>query len=197
MKPIKIINSKVIPIDMANIDTDQIIPKQFLKLVQRSGFGKFLFYNWRFDEVGNKRPDFVLNNERYKGREILLSRANFGCGSSREHAVWAIADFGFKAIISSSFADIFYNNCLKNGILPVILEETEIEYLFKVSEREEIHINLERQEVSFSNRILHFQIDGTNKRKLLEGLDDIAITLKMEDKIIDYERNMSVLTTSA
>src|ERR1051326_854183 len=127
MKPIKIINSKVTPIDMANVDTDQIIPKQFLKLVQRSGFGKFLFYNWRFDEFGNQRPDFVLNNERYKGREILLSRANFGCGSSREHAVWAIADFGFKAVISSSFADIFYNNCLKNGILPVILEETELE----------------------------------------------------------------------
>ena len=195
MKPIKIINSKVTPIDMANVDTDQIIPKQFLKLVQRSGFGKFLFYNWRFDEFGNQRPDFVLNNERYKGREILLSRANFGCGSSREHAVWAIADFGFKAVISSSFADIFYNNCLKNGILPVILEETELECLFEVSEREEVHINLVRQEVSFSHKTLHFQIDNANKRKLLEGLDDIDITLTMEDKIIEYERNMSALTT--
>lgn len=197
MKPIKIINSKVTPIDMANVDTDQIIPKQFLKLVQRSGFGKFLFYNWRFDEFGNQRPDFVLNNERYKGREILLSRANFGCGSSREHAVWAIADFGFKAIISSSFADIFYNNCLKNGILPVILEETELECLFEVSEREEVHINLVRQEVSFSHKTLHFQIDNANKRKLLEGLDDIDITLTMEDKIIEYERNMSAFTTPA
>jgi 3-isopropylmalate/(R)-2-methylmalate dehydratase small subunit len=196
MRPIKIINSKVTPIDMANVDTDQIIPKQFLKLVQRSGFGKFLFYNWRFDELGNERPDFVLNNERYKGREILLSRANFGCGSSREHAVWAIADFGFRALISSSFADIFYNNCLKNGILPLILGETDIEYLFKVSEREEVQINLQRQEVSFSHRILHFQIDDTNKRKLLEGLDDIAITLKMEDKIIEYEQKMSSSTTS-
>ncbi len=196
MKPIKIIDSKVTPIDMANVDTDQIIPKQFLKLVQRSGFGKFLFYNWRFDELGNERPDFVLNDERYKGREILLSRANFGCGSSREHAVWAIADFGFKALISSSFADIFYNNCLKNGILPLILEETEIEHLFKVSEHEEVQINLERQEVSFSHRTLHFQIDDTNKRNLLEGLDDIAITLKMEDKITEYEQNMSSLTTS-
>jgi len=196
MSPIKIINSKVTPIDMANVDTDQIIPKQFLKLVQRSGFGKFLFYNWRFDELGNERPDFVLNNERYKGREILLSRANFGCGSSREHAVWAIADFGFRALISSSFADIFYNNCLKNGILPLILAETDIEYLFKVSEREEVQINLQRQEVSFSHRILHFQIDDTNKRKLLEGLDDIAITLKMEDKIIEYEQKMSSSTTS-
>lgn len=197
MKPIKIINSKVTPIDMANVDTDQIIPKQFLKLVQRSGFGKFLFYNWRYDEFGNQRPDFVLNNEKYKGREILLSRANFGCGSSREHAVWAIADFGFKAVISSSFADIFYNNCLKNGILPVILEETELECLFEVSEREEVHINLVRQEVSFSHKTLHFQIDNANKRKLLEGLDDIDITLTMEDKIIEYERNMSALTTHA
>lgn len=196
MKPIRIIDSKVTPIDMANVDTDQIIPKQFLKLVQRSGFGKFLFYNWRFDELGNERLDFVLNDERYKGREILLSRANFGCGSSREHAVWAIADFGFKALISSSFADIFYNNCLKNGILPLILEETEIEHLFKVSEHEEVQINLERQEVSFSHRTLHFQIDDTNKRNLLEGLDDIAITLKMEDKITEYEQNMSSLTTS-
>ncbi len=195
MKPIKIINSKVTPIDMANVDTDQIIPKQFLKLVQRSGFGKFLFYNWRYDEFGNQRPDFVLNNEKYKGREILLSRANFGCGSSREHAVWAIADFGFKAVISSSFADIFYNNCLKNGILPVILQETELECLFEVSEREEVHINLVRQEVSFSHKTLHFQIDNANKRKLLEGLDDIDITLTMEDKIIEYERNMSALTT--
>ncbi len=197
MKPIKIINSKVTPIDMANVDTDQIIPKQFLKLVQRSGFGKFLFYNWRYDEFGNQRPDFVLNNEKYKGREILLSRANFGCGSSREHAVWAIADFGFKAVISSSFADIFYNNCLKNGILPVILQETELECLFEVSEREEVHINLVRQEVSFSHKTLHFQIDNANKRKLLEGLDDIDITLTMEDKIIEYERNMSALTTHA
>ncbi len=190
MKPVNVIKSKVTPIDMGNVDTDQIIPKQFLKLVQRTGFGDFLFYNWRFDESGKKKPDFVLNNDMYKGREILLTRANFGCGSSREHAVWALADFGFKAIVATSFADIFYNNCLKNGMLPVTLKESDIGFLFKESEHEEVQINLARQEVSFSNRALHFQIGAANKRRLLEGLDDIAITLKMESQIIEYERNM-------
>ena len=194
MKPITMIKSKVTPIDISNVDTDQIIPKQFLKSVQRSGFGNFLFYNWRFDEFGNKKPDFVLNNDSYKGREILLTRANFGCGSSREHAVWALADFGFKAILSSSFADIFYNNCLKNGILPVTLEEPDIGYLFKQSAHEEVQINLENQEVSFSQRTQHFHIDGTSKKKLLEGLDDIDITLQMEAQIDEYERNVDTLT---
>jgi 3-isopropylmalate/(R)-2-methylmalate dehydratase small subunit len=190
MKPIKIIKSKVTPIDIANIDTDQIIPKQFLKLVQRTGYGDFLFYNWRFDEFGNKKPGFVLNNEKYCGREILLTRANFGCGSSREHAVWALADFGFKAIISSSFADIFYHNCLKNGLLPVILEEPDVSYLFKESDYEELQINLATQKVSFSQRTFHFQIGESNKKKLLEGLDDIDITLKFEAQINEYERGM-------
>jgi 3-isopropylmalate/(R)-2-methylmalate dehydratase small subunit len=190
MKPITVIKSKVTPIDIANIDTDQIIPKQFLKLVQRTGYGDFLFYNWRFDEFGSKKPGFVLNNEKYYGREILLTRANFGCGSSREHAVWALADFGFKAIISSSFADIFYHNCLKNGILPVILEELDVGYLFKESDYEEVQINLATQKVSFSQRTFHFQIDESNKKKLLEGLDDIDITLKLEAQINEYERGV-------
>lgn len=192
MKPIKLIKSKVVPIDRANVDTDQIIPKQFLKLVQRTGFGNSLFYNWRFDESGNKKPDFVLNNDKYNGREILLTRANFGCGSSREHAVWALADCGFKAILATSFADIFYNNCLKNGLLPITLKESDIEFLFKESDHVDVLINLERQEVSFSQRTLHFQIETANKWKLLEGLDDIAITMKMEPQILEYERKMSL-----
>ena len=193
MKSITFIKSKVTPIDMANVDTDQIIPKQFLKSVQKSGFGNFLFYNWRYDEFGKRKTDFVLNKDNYKGREILLTRANFGCGSSREHAVWALADFGFKAILSSSFADIFYNNCLKNGILPVTLEEPDIGYLFERSPHEEVQINLENQQVQFSQKTLHFHIEGTSKKKLLEGLDDIDITLQMEAQISEYEQNMKIL----
>jgi 3-isopropylmalate/(R)-2-methylmalate dehydratase small subunit len=188
MEPVTIIKSKVIPLDMADIDTDQIIPKQFLKLIQRAGYGKYLFYDWRFDKKGELKPKFVLNDPKYGGRKILLTRDNFGCGSSREHAAWALVDFGFRAIIAPSFADIFYNNCFKNGILPIRLSDSDVDYLFRVAYEEEIQINLLAQEVLVASKILRFQIDESKKRKLLEGLDDIGITLKLESQIAEYER---------
>ncbi len=173
---------------MANIDTDQIIPKQFLKLIQRTGYGKYLFYDWRFGKNGEPKPNFVLNDPKYEGRKILLTRDNFGCGSSREHAAWAIVDYGISAIIAPSFADIFYNNCFKNGILPVRLCDSDVGYLFRVAYEEEIQINLLSQQVLVAHKILRFQIDESKKRKLLEGLDDIGITLKLESQITEYER---------
>lgn len=176
---------------MANIDTDQIIPKQFLKLVQRTGYGKYLFYDWRFDKNGNLKPNFVLNDPKYQGREILVTRDNFGSGSSREHAVWALEDYGFKAIIGPSFADIFYSNCFKNGILPIKLSASDVEYLFRSADDEEIKIDLALQEVLVAHNILHFQIDESRKKKLLEGLDDIDVTLKMEAQIAEYEKKKS------
>jgi 3-isopropylmalate/(R)-2-methylmalate dehydratase small subunit len=191
MEPIRIIKSKATPLDMANIDTDQIIPKQFLKLVQRTGYGKYLFYDWRFDKNGKLKPNFVLNDPKYQGREILVTRDNFGSGSSREHAVWALEDYGFKAIIAPSFADIFYSNCFKNGILPIKLNASDVEYLFKDADDEEIKIDLAVQEVIVAHKILHFQIDESRKKKLLEGLDDIDITLKMESQIAEYEKKKS------
>src|ERR671923_37841 len=147
MEPFGKIKSKAIPLDMANIDTDQIIPKQFLKLIHKTGYGKFLFYNWRFDSEGKQREDFVLNQVKYNGRQILLTRDNFGSGSSREHAAWAIRDYGFKAIIAPSFADIFFNNCFKNGILPIRLSQQEVEYLFQITVNAELDINLPSQEI--------------------------------------------------
>lgn len=191
MEPIRIIKSKATPLDMANIDTDQIIPKQFLKLVQRTGYGKYLFYDWRFDKNGKLKPNFVLNDPKYQGREILVTRDNFGSGSSREHAVWALEDYGFKAIIAPSFADIFYSNCFKNGILPIKLNALDVEYLFRDADDEEIKIDLAVQEVLVAHKILHFQIDESRKKKLLEGLDDIDVTLKMESQIVEYEKKKS------
>jgi 3-isopropylmalate/(R)-2-methylmalate dehydratase small subunit len=196
MEPIRIIKSKATPLDMANIDTDQIIPKQFLKLVQRTGYGKYLFYNWRFDTNGKLKPNFVLNDSKYEGREILVTRDNFGSGSSREHAAWALLDYGFKAIIAPSFADIFYNNCFKNGILPIKLSDSDVELLFRAADDEEIEINLAVQEVLVAHKILHFQVDGYRKKKLLEGLDDIGITLKMESQIAEYEKKKSTFMTT-
>lgn len=193
MEPVTIIKSKAIPLDMANIDTDQIIPKQFLKLIQRTGYGKYLFYDWRFDKNGKLKPNFVLNDPKYEGRKILVTRDNFGCGSSREHAAWALVDYGFKAIIAPSFADIFHNNCFKNGILPIRLSDSDVEYLFRVADEEEIEINLPTQEVLVDHKILRFQIDEYKKRKLLQGLDDIGITLKMEFQIAEYEKNLNSL----
>ena len=189
LEPFKIILSKAVPLDMANVDTDQIIPKQFLKSVQRTGYGKYLFYNWRFDFDGKPRSDFVLNDPRFQRREILLARSNFGSGSSREHAVWAILDYGFKVIIASSFADIFYDNCFKNGILAISLSESEVDYLFTVACDREFEINLALQTVTVTGRPLSFVLDPARKRKLLEGLDDIGITLKFESQISDYEKN--------
>jgi 3-isopropylmalate/(R)-2-methylmalate dehydratase small subunit len=191
MEPIRIIKSKATPLDMANIDTDQIIPKQFLKLIQKTGYGKYLFYDWRFDKNGKLKPNFVLNDPKYQGREILVTRDNFGSGSSREHAVWALEDYGFKAIIAPSFADIFYSNCFKNGILPIKLNASDVEYLIRDADDEEIKIDLAVQELLVAHKILHFQIDESRKKKLLEGLDDIDITLNMESQIAEYEKKKS------
>lgn len=181
-----VLRSKATPLDRVNVDTDQIVPKQFLKLVNRTGFGKYLFYDWRFDMDGKPRSDFVLNNPQYSGRHILLTRDNFGSGSSREHAVWAILDYGFKAIIAPSFADIFYNNCLKNGILPVRLPDYEVDYLFN-NEDLYIEIDLAKQTVTASLHTMHFDIDNFHKKLLLEGLDSIGLTLQLEDYIARYE----------
>lgn len=191
MEPIRIIKSKATPLDMANVDTDQIIPKQFLKLIQKTGYGKYLFYDWRFDKNGKLKPKFVLNDPKYQGREILVTRDNFGSGSSREHAVWALEDYGFKAIIAPSFADIFYSNCFKNGILPIKLDASDVEYLIRDADDEEIKIDLRAQLVLVAHKILHFQIDESRKQKLLEGLDDIDITLNMESQIAEYEKKKS------
>jgi 3-isopropylmalate/(R)-2-methylmalate dehydratase small subunit len=182
------IKSKVTPLDISNIDTDQIIPKQFLKLVQRTNFGKYLFYDLRVDRDGNQKRGFVLNDPKYAGRQILLTRDNFGSGSSREHAAWAIRDYGFKAIIAESFADIFYNNCFKNGLLPISLSHEEIEYLFRNSSNVEVEIDLPKQQVNACSRVMYFEIDGYRKKALLEGIDEIGNTLQFESQITDYEK---------
>ncbi len=185
MEPFTVLTSRATPIDRVNVDTDQIVPKQFLKLVSRTGFGKYLFYDWRFDSSGNPRKEFVLNDPKYAGRQILLARDNFGSGSSREHAAWALQDYGFRAIIAPSFADIFYNNCFKNGLLPVRLSSEEVDFLFKNDL--EITIDLARQIVSAGSRTMHFEIDEFRKKLLLEGLDSIGLTLQFEDHIRRYE----------
>ena len=171
-----------------NVDTDMIIPKQFLKTIKRTGLGKSLFFEMRYDDVGRKITDFVLNKEPYNKSNILISGKNFGCGSSREHAPWALLDFGIKCVISSSFADIFYNNCFKNGMLPIILDEEKIEELVQYSERKEnIEINLEKQSIIFGNKVIQFQIDSFKKKCLLNGLDDIALSLEKEKNISSFE----------
>jgi len=184
------------PLDRANIDTDAIIPKQFLKSIKRSGFGPNLFDEWRYldhGEVGmdnSKRPinpDFVLNNPVFKGAKILLTRRNFGCGSSREHAPWALEDFGFRAIIAPSFADIFYNNCFKNGILPIVLSHDIVDSLFSYSG--EIVIDLQDQTVTTEIQVFNFDVDPERKRRLLHGLDDIGLTLQYENQIRSFENN--------
>ena len=164
------------------------MPKQFLKLVSRTGFGKYLFFDWRFDREGKPRPDFVLNDPKYEGRQILLARDNFGSGSSREHAAWAILDYGFRAVIAPSFADIFYNNCFKNGILPVRLQPDEVDYLFG-DDGLDIKVDLPRQTVTAGGRKMRFEIDEFRKNLLLEGTDSIGLTLKLEDRIAQYERS--------
>jgi 3-isopropylmalate/(R)-2-methylmalate dehydratase small subunit len=189
----RVIKSKATPLGMANIDTDQIIPKQFLKLVQRTGFGKYLFYDWRFDREGKPKESFVLNDPKYAGRQILLTYDNFGSGSSREHAVWAIQDYGFKAIIAQSFADIFYSNCFKNGILPISLSHEEVEYLFRNADNEEFEIDLSKQFVIAGSRIMHFEIEECRKKTLLEGLDEIGLTLQLEHRITEYEMKNSII----
>jgi 3-isopropylmalate/(R)-2-methylmalate dehydratase small subunit len=188
MNPFEIFSSKLIPIDLINIDTDQIIPKQFLKLVQKTGYDSFLFYDWRYDTDGKPKTDFVLNNPKYRDRSILLVRDNFGSGSSREHAVWALRDFGIKVVLAPSFADIFYSNCFKNGVLPIILGQDTIEYLFKNADTAQIRVDLAAQRIEFDAKSLHFDVSESNKRMLLEGMDEIAMTLKFESHISDYEK---------
>ncbi len=194
MEPFAILQSKATPLDRVNVDTDQIVPKQFLKLIHRTGFGKYLFYDWRFDSDGKPRKDFVLNDEKYAGRKILLARDNFGSGSSREHAAWAIEDYGFKAVIAPSFADIFYNNCFKNGLLPVRLAAEDVDYLFKNDV--EITIDLSKQTVSIPSKTMHFEVDEFRKKLLLEGLDSIGLTMQLEQEISRYEREKQMFAPS-
>ena len=176
---------------MMNVDTDMIIPKQFLKTIKRTGLGKSLFYEMRYDETGKKIQGFVLNQEPYNNSPILLVGKNFGCGSSREHAPWALLDFGIKCVIGQSFADIFYNNCFKNGMLPIILDEKKIEKLIQYSKRKEnIEINLTEQQIMFGNKRIKFEIDPFKKKCLLNGLDDIALSLEQSEKISSYEKKL-------
>ena len=196
MEPFTTLRSKATPLDRVNVDTDQIVPKQFLKLVSRTGFGKYLFYDWRFDRDGRPRGDFVLNNSKYSGRQIMLARDNFGSGSSREHAAWAILDYGFRAVIAPSFADIFYNNCFKNGILPARLSPDEVDYLFK-NEDLKIEIDLAKQLVVAGGRRMRFEVDGFRKKLLLEGLDSIGLTMQLEGDIANYERQRQMFAPSS
>jgi 3-isopropylmalate/(R)-2-methylmalate dehydratase small subunit len=176
---------------IANIDTDMIIPKQFLKTIKRTGLGKSLFFDMRYDDNGNEIKDFTLNREPYNKSKILLAGKNFGCGSSREHAPWSLLDFGITCVISSSYADIFYNNCFKNGILPIVLEENKIKELSEYSKRkEEIAIDLEKEKIIFGNNEIKFEIDAFKKKCLLEGLDDIALSLEKSEKIVSFETEL-------
>ena len=189
----KFTNLKSIPsyLSLQNIDTDMIIPKQFLKTIKRTGLGKSLFYEMRYDENGKIIEDFILNKEPYNKSRILLAGKNFGCGSSREHAPWALSDFGIKCVISSSFADIFYNNCFKNGILPIKIEEQAVVEISEDSKRkEEIEIDLENQEIKYGNKIKKFEVDSFKKKCLIEGLDDIALSLEKTSQIDNFEKNI-------
>ena len=202
MEPFTRHTGLVAPLDRANVDTDAIIPKQFLKSVKRTGFGPYLFDEWRYLDHGEpgmdctdrpRNPDFVLNQERYQGASVLLARANFGCGSSREHAPWALKDYGFRALIAPSFADIFYNNCFKNGLLPVVLDEGTVERLFQATYANEgyrLTVDLtEQQVVTPEGEAFGFEVDGFRKRMLLEGLDEIGVTLEEHaDEIRTYEQ---------
>ena len=189
----KFFNLKSIPsyLSLQNIDTDMIIPKQFLKTIKRTGLGKSLFYEMRYDENGKIINDFILNKSPYNKSKILLAGKNFGCGSSREHAPWALSDFGINCVISSSFADIFYNNCFKNGILPIKVDDKMVLELAEYSKRkEEIEINLEKQEIKYGNKVINFEVDAFKKKCLIEGLDDIALSLEKTSKIDNFEKKI-------
>ena len=178
-------------IALMNIDTDMIIPKQFLKTIKRTGLGKSLFYEMRYNEEGKLIENFILNNEPYSKSKILLAGKNFGCGSSREHAPWALLDFGIKCVIASSFADIFYNNCFKNGILPIVLDEKKIQELAEYSKRETIiEIKIETQEILYGNKTVEFDLDSFKKKCLIEGTDDIALSLEKSTSIQNYENKI-------
>ena len=191
MEKFNILKSVPANLPMMNVDTDMIIPKQFLKTIKKSGLGKSLFFEMRYDEQGKKVNNFVLNKEPYNKSSILLAGKNFGCGSSREHAPWALLDFGIKCVISPSFADIFYNNCFKNGMLPIVLDQKQLEELIEYSERKEtIEINLPEQKIKLGNKIISFEVDAFKKKCLLDGLDDIALSLEKSDKISSYEKHI-------
>jgi len=191
MEPYKKHTGRVVTMDRANVDTDQIIPKQFLKRIERTGFGQFLFYDWRFNDDQSDNPEFELNKPESRGASILVARRNFGSGSSREHAVWALADYGFRSVIAPSFADIFYNNCFKNGVLPVALSEPQVEEIFRRSSRNPSYtltVDLETLTVSDDGGLsFSFEVDEARRDRMLQGLDDIAATLSHEDKIAAYE----------
>ena len=179
---------------IVNIDTDMIIPKQFLKTIKRTGLGKNLFFEMRYDDQGNKIEEFILNKDPFNKSKILIAGKNFGCGSSREHAPWALLDFGITCVISSSYADIFYNNCFKNGILPIILDDEKIRQISEYSNRqEEIEVDLNNQKIVFGNNEIKFELDSFKKKCLLEGLDDIALSLEKTDKIISFEKKLKNL----
>jgi 3-isopropylmalate/(R)-2-methylmalate dehydratase small subunit len=195
MEPINIVKSVYAPLDRKNVDTDQIISKEFLKRIERTGFGQFVFYHWRFDENGKPIEDFVLNKPAYNDAEILVAQDNFGCGSSREHAPWAILDYGFRVVIAPSFADIFHNNCFKNGILPIRLTEEECDELLSkgMEEAQEIEVNLEAQTVTTGyGKTYTFSIDPYYKKMLLNGWDEISLTIQYEDYIKAYEEKRLV-----
>jgi 3-isopropylmalate/(R)-2-methylmalate dehydratase small subunit len=192
MTPFNVVTGTAAPLNRPNIDTDQIIPKQFLKRIERTGFGEFLFYDWRFQEDGKTpRPEFVLNQPQYQSAKILIAGKNFGCGSSREHAPWALADFGFRAVIAPSYADIFFNNCFQNGMLPIVLPEEKVNALVAYAEQHpgsQLTIDLADQTVGFEGQdSTNFDVDSFRKRCLLEGLDDIGLTLKNEAAISRFE----------
>jgi 3-isopropylmalate/(R)-2-methylmalate dehydratase small subunit len=200
MNPFTVHQGSVVSMDRANVDTDQIIPKQFLKRIERTGFGQFLFYDWRFQEDGSDNPQFELNQASAATASVLLAKRNFGCGSSREHAVWALADYGFAVIIAPSFADIFYNNCFKNSLLPISLDEATVSQLFELSREQpdlQLTVDLEQCEIRDQSQLhISFQLDGFRRECLLNGLDDIALTLQQADRITDYEtqRGMDAVT---
>ena len=191
MKPFRKHTGLVVPLDRVNVDTDQMVPKQFLTWVTREGYGRVLFYDWRYLEGERPNPEFVMNLPRYQGASVLLARANFGCGSSREHAPWAVLDYGIRVVIAPSFADIFYTNCFKNGILPVTLSEAQVEELFRRTEAQpgyELSANLEEQTVrDAAGLVLRFEMDPFRRDVLLKGLDDIGVTLLHEKEIANYE----------
>ena len=197
MTPFKKLTGIVAPLDRVNVDTDQIIPKQFLKAITREGFGRFLFNDWRYLDGENPNPDFVLNQPRYQGASILLARTNFGCGSSREHAPWAVLDYGFRAIIAPSYADIFYINCFKNGILPITLPDSKVDELFRRTEQNagyQLTVDLESQTIREETPVpdggleIPFEVDSFLRECLLNGWDDIGLTLRFEDQITQFEK---------
>jgi 3-isopropylmalate/(R)-2-methylmalate dehydratase small subunit len=200
MKPFITHSGLVLPLDRVNVDTDQMVPKQFLKALTREGFGRILFYDWRYSQPGEKpNPDFILNRPEYKGASVLLTRANFGCGSSREHAPWAIGDYGFRVILAPSYADIFYNNCFKNGILPAILKESDIQELFKRAEADRSYtlaVDLPNQTLIDNKGLtVSFEIAPSRKEVLLKGLDDIGTSLQHVSAIDAYEKTHAATAT--